>query len=178
MNLQGQWRCIAVCEVGDGIPMMNVLIAIDDSDFGKAVLETVLKHHWGDQSQFTVIHVVEPLLVGSYMSLLPSPVLDEIRDKRVDHGKQLVHEFGNKLSHAFPDAHIDERVVQGFPGEDIVDFASAWPADFIVVGSHGRRGVTNLLLGSVSQAVCAKATCPVMVVRPSAAQAPAGKKSA
>lgn len=146
--------------------MMKVLIAIDESDFAEAILDTVLKHHFADQYDFAVMHVVEPLLVGSYMSLLPSPVLDEIRDKRLAQGKQLVHEFGNKLRQAYPDAYIDERVIQGFPTEDIVDFANAWSADFIVVGSHGRRTVTNLLLGSVSQAVCSKANCPVMVVRP------------
>ena len=42
--------------------------------------------------------------------------------------------------------------------------AAAWPADDIVMGSHGRRGMNRLLLGSVSEGVVRHATCSVQVV--------------
>ena len=47
----------------------------------------------------------------------------------------------------------------------IVDFAAQWPADLIVVGSHGRKGFDRFLLGSVSQAVARHALCSVQIVR-------------
>lgn len=47
----------------------------------------------------------------------------------------------------------------------ILDEATHWGADLIVVGSHGRRGVDRFLLGSVSEAVALHAACSVEVIR-------------
>jgi nucleotide-binding universal stress UspA family protein len=56
-------------------------------------------------------------------------------------------------------------VWQGDPGPTIVSAAEAERADLIVIGTHGREGVTRLLLGSVSDHVVRHARCPVLVVR-------------
>ncbi|MGE5112215.1 MAG: universal stress protein [Acidobacteriaceae bacterium] len=47
----------------------------------------------------------------------------------------------------------------------MVKAANEWPADLIVIGSHGRGGVERLLLGSVAESVTRHAACPVLVVR-------------
>jgi nucleotide-binding universal stress UspA family protein len=52
------------------------------------------------------------------------------------------------------------------PGDEIAQLASDLEADLVVVGTHGRRGLTRLLMGSVAEAVVRLAPCPVMVVRP------------
>lgn len=51
------------------------------------------------------------------------------------------------------------------PKTVILDEAEYWHADLIVVGSHGRRGLDRLLLGSVSEAVATYAHCSVEVIR-------------
>jgi nucleotide-binding universal stress UspA family protein len=56
-------------------------------------------------------------------------------------------------------------VWDGDPGEAIVAAAESENADLIVVGSHGRSGVSRFLIGSVSDYVVRHAHCPVMVVR-------------
>jgi nucleotide-binding universal stress UspA family protein len=56
-------------------------------------------------------------------------------------------------------------VWDGVPGEAIVAAADSENADLIVVGSHGRSGVSRFLIGSVSDYVVRHAHCPVMVVR-------------
>ena len=56
-------------------------------------------------------------------------------------------------------------VWEGEPGEAIVAAADAETADIIVVGSHGRSGVSRVFMGSVSDFVVRHAHCPVMVVR-------------
>jgi nucleotide-binding universal stress UspA family protein len=56
-------------------------------------------------------------------------------------------------------------VWDGDPGEAIVAAADSENADLIVVGSHGRSGVSRFLIGSVSDFVVRHAHCPVMVVR-------------
>ena len=55
---------------------------------------------------------------------------------------------------------------EGDPAESIVDVAQSEGADVIVVGSHGRGGLERALVGSVSDQVIRRATCPVLVVRP------------
>jgi nucleotide-binding universal stress UspA family protein len=47
----------------------------------------------------------------------------------------------------------------------IIDDAKEWNADLVVVGSHGRRGLTRVLLGSVSEGVAMNAHCSVEVIR-------------
>ena len=47
----------------------------------------------------------------------------------------------------------------------ILQAASEWGADLIVIGSHGRDGLTRALLGSVAEGVMRQAPCPVLVVK-------------
>jgi nucleotide-binding universal stress UspA family protein len=72
------------------------------------------------------------------------------------------------LSSAVEDAlggnpSIEQRIVEGDAGEVLVTESAA--ADLVVVGSHGRSGLTAALLGSVSRHVVDHATCPVVVVK-------------
>lgn len=52
------------------------------------------------------------------------------------------------------------------PAEELAQFAADLEADLLVIGTHGRRGVARLLLGSVAESVVRLAPCPVFVVRP------------
>lgn len=60
---------------------------------------------------------------------------------------------------------IETAVRQGDPRSVIVDEAAEWPADLIVLGSHGYTGIKRLLLGSVASYVVSHAPCSVEVVR-------------
>jgi len=55
--------------------------------------------------------------------------------------------------------------VTGDPSAQIVRTARSTRADLIVIGTHGRRGVSKFLLGSVAERVIATAPCPVLTVR-------------
>ncbi|HEY3233397.1 MAG TPA: universal stress protein, partial [Polyangiaceae bacterium] len=56
----------------------------------------------------------------------------------------------------------------GAPTTEVIALGRELDADLMVMGTHGRRGVKRLLLGSVAQAVARNAGCPVLVVRPPA----------
>ena len=77
-------------------------------------------------------------------------------------GKQVLNDFSQRLA---PKSGALTFLLRGVPGTEIVKAAREWPADLIVIGSHGRSGMQRALLGSVAEAVMRHAPCPVLVVR-------------
>ena len=61
--------------------------------------------------------------------------------------------------------HASGAVRHGMPADEILAEAKEWGADAIVTSTHGRSGMSRLLLGSVSQRIVNHATCPVLLVR-------------
>lgn len=61
-------------------------------------------------------------------------------------------------------AKVDGRVIAGEPCEAVVAAAKAMKADLIVVGTHGRRGLPRVVLGSVAEKIVRTSTVPVMTV--------------
>jgi nucleotide-binding universal stress UspA family protein len=64
--------------------------------------------------------------------------------------------FGRLVETDAPGQRVDGRIVQE---------AAAWPADLIVLGTHGRRGPERLILGSVAEGVARRSEVPVLLVR-------------
>src|SRR5262249_29371812 len=60
---------------------------------------------------------------------------------------------------------LTSEVIVGRPAEMIIETAKNWGADLVALGSHGYRGFTRFLLGSVSYAVASHAPCSVEIVR-------------
>jgi len=60
---------------------------------------------------------------------------------------------------------FEHRLIEGDPPAEILRTAAECRADLIVLGSHGRRGLARLLMGSVAEHVVRKATCPVLTVK-------------
>jgi nucleotide-binding universal stress UspA family protein len=65
-----------------------------------------------------------------------------------------------------PESRVKRQSIVGRPFEEIVRYAKVHDVDLIVIGSHGRRGLSHLLLGSVAERVVRTAGCPVLTVRP------------
>lgn len=149
---------------------MKVLIAIDEKSFARPIANFVTRHKWAPATDFKVINVVEPLLVGSYMSLFPAPMLNTVREEMLGTGRDLVRRVALSLRDAFHTTRVEEEVVEGNPKDAIIRCAKDWGADLIILGSHGREGMGRVLLGSVSLSVSATAPCSVLVVRPAPAR--------
>jgi nucleotide-binding universal stress UspA family protein len=56
-------------------------------------------------------------------------------------------------------------LISGIAYAEIINRAKNWPADLIVIGTHGRTGMKHMLIGSVAEKVVRLATCPVCTVR-------------
>jgi nucleotide-binding universal stress UspA family protein len=142
----------------------RVLAAVD---FGEPSLEALrqaraLAH--GVSGTLGVVHVL-PAVQDLHL-LFPERSLSlaadteaeaqEVRRKVEAHARA---ELGLELSTVF--------VERGTPYAEIIRRAEAWPADYVVVGSHGRTGLARMVLGSVAARVVRHAHCSVLVARSS-----------
>ncbi len=60
---------------------------------------------------------------------------------------------------------VDTLLRRGFAPEAIMETAEERDADLIVMGTHGRTGLSRLLMGSVAENVLPRASCPVLIVK-------------
>jgi nucleotide-binding universal stress UspA family protein len=86
----------------------------------------------------------------------------EFYDTLCAEAEDQLQQLVNKYPHN--GGEIERTVHQGVMPECILDFAQTQKADLIVMGTHGRRGFDRLLLGSVTEGVMRKASCPVLTV--------------
>jgi nucleotide-binding universal stress UspA family protein len=105
-----------------------------------------------------LICVIDPSLAAAPESGYPASELIALARKDA---RRLLAELGQRAS--VKSAPV-EFIPVGKPPAEIVKEAKEWPADLIVIGSHGRRGIQRFLLGSVAEAVVRHAPCPVLVV--------------
>jgi glycine betaine transporter len=88
----------------------------------------------------------------------------------VDKARTELHDLARKeLQGTVP---VEIRVAVGKPAAEIRRVAQEWPADLIVMGTHGRTGFSHALLGSVAEKLVRSARCPVFTVRATATVTP------
>ena len=106
--------------------------------------------------------------MGAEVIILNVDVLDESNhvDKREmeQHTKQLADFVGEKLGDASAGLRMRQLVDAGQPCGAIVDCAEKEGVDLIVMSSHGRSGLSRMLVGSVTDRLVRTAPCPVLVV--------------
>jgi nucleotide-binding universal stress UspA family protein len=85
--------------------------------------------------------------------------------QRIEAAQKLTEAGAERLRKLFPGWHIQLEPSAGNPADMIAERAKAWPADLIVVGTHGRSAVGRAVLGSVSLKLIREAPCSVRVAR-------------
>jgi nucleotide-binding universal stress UspA family protein len=144
---------------------LKILLATDGSKCSNAAARSIAQRSWPSGSAFRILSVVEPLaplLVPPYFS---PEAMEELRGKDMQRAQEAVSSAENFLCGAGVEASSTVAVPAATPKELILSEAAEWDAGLIVVGSHGRRGVSRLLLGSVSEAVALHAKCSVEIIR-------------
>ena len=141
---------------------MNVLIGIDDSPFSKAAIEHVTKMVWPAGTKFHVVSASAPVFIGPGEAAAPGAIAELIEQQEKFH-----RDLADKAAAALKAAGFDvtAKMVPADPRGALIDAAKRIPADLVVVGSHGRSGLTKLLLGSVATHVVTHSPCSVLVVK-------------
>ncbi len=151
---------------------MNILLAVDGSEPAEAAAHEVASRPWPPGTTVRVVYVAPtPMLpVGGGHAPPPAMAQSQTAPGEADVERALVErdsrksrEIAERLQSAGLDAHAKLR--HGDASSEIVEEARGWPADLIIIGSHGYTGFKRLLLGSVAEAVVRHAPCSVQVVR-------------
>jgi nucleotide-binding universal stress UspA family protein len=144
---------------------MKILLAVDDSKFSVAAAKALLGLALPAGTVVRVLHVLEPVTVheGLAMTGYSGVNLKGILKTGRESAQELVTKIAEQLRGE--GLKVTTSVVRGDARGKIVDVASKWKADLIVIGSHGRGGLGRFLMGSVSSAVVRHAPCSVHVVR-------------
>lgn len=149
----------------------NVLVAIDDEKFGTLVVDFVRAHKWPAGTIFKVMHVVEPPPPFDF----PAPYWELAVERSLAAARLLVGHAAKQIEMAVADCLVEEKVLEGYPQDQLLRIARDWPCDLVVLGSHGRQGLVRAILGSVSCAVASQCSCSVVVIRPATGDAPAAE---
>jgi nucleotide-binding universal stress UspA family protein len=141
----------------------RILVPTDGSDITGKAVSTAIGMAKAHGAQVQVISVKEPFPYSAITEMQPTPpqeffdAQERIARQRVQGAVTLCAEAGVDC-----EAHTVEAM---HPWEAIIDHAKAQQCDLVVMASHGRRGVTALLLGSETQKVLTHSNIPVLVVR-------------
>jgi nucleotide-binding universal stress UspA family protein len=142
---------------------MRILLAIDGSPHSQAAVDEVARRPWPSKSQIRVMTVIQPYVPPATEFVLAGATFQDIRRQQASSAEEITEGAAELLKKA--GWSTETAVREGDPRSTIVDEADEWGADLIVVGSHGRTGLTRWLLGSVAQAIVGHASCSVEVVR-------------
>jgi nucleotide-binding universal stress UspA family protein len=138
------------------LPKTHVVVPVDFSDESFVAVDMALELV-ESPSQVHTLHVLPVLAVTE-----PGVIWDTIDDQsRREHAEEALRD---KLSDE-KYSGIDVVIAIGDPGEEIAEFAQSNGAELIVMPSHGRTGVSRLLIGSVAERVVRLSHCPVLVLR-------------
>ena len=145
---------------------MKILLAVDDSKFSEAATQAVLAQARPEDTEVRVLSVTEPSPVRTdsgnkgYYAAIDASFEEATKRSQavVTKTAELLRSKGFKVISSAPAGMAD-------PKSKIIDVAAEWDADLIVLGSHGRSGLSRFLMGSVSETVVRHAPCSVEIIR-------------
>jgi len=140
----------------------KVLCPVDFSEQSLAALDVALKMVQQNDAALYLLNVA-PIPAGAAgfqpVPMEPYPIVEKDR-----------HEQLEKLARKRVPAAVrcETLVISGDPAEQVLETARGLDADLIVMGTHGRRGLSHLVLGSVAERVVRESPIPVLTARSTA----------
>lgn len=150
--------------------MKKVLIALDFDPSAQTVAETGYELAKAMNAHVTLLHVVSDATY--YSSLNYSPIMgfdtfsnmDIVQTDAITELQEAAKEFLQKSKQHLGDEAIDTITRGGDFGDSIIDVAADINADIIVMGTHSRRGLEKILMGSVAEKVLRKSAVPLFII--------------
>lgn len=142
----------------------RILVPVDGSPTSRAGLNEALRLAKDQKAKLKLIHIVDELMIfsSSEAGLNIEPIIESMKrgGKRIlDRAAKFAAARGVR-----PETELWENAT-GRVAEVLIGRAKRWRADLIVMGTHGRRGVNRLVLGSDAELVVRNSPVPVLLVR-------------
>lgn len=137
----------------------QVLVPLDGSDRGWDALEFTAEQF--PDAKLTILHVIDPIEGGYAVGTGIPRSSEEWYESAREDAQNLFSAARERAS----GTDVETAVEVGRPASVIVEYADAEAFDHVVMGSHGRSGVSRILLGSVAETVVRRSSVPVTVVR-------------
>jgi len=135
----------------------QILIPVDGSSPSERALAFAVEE-WPDAELF-LLNVIDPV-EGGYSPTVVTSNSEEWYERAREDAEEIFAAARETV-----DAEFETRTEVGRPAPTIIEVAGEEGIDHVVVGSHGRGGVSRILLGSVAEHVVRKSPVPVTVVR-------------
>lgn len=136
----------------------HILVGLDLSTESQQVVNRVKFLFDNTNTKISVCHILEPLAF-TYGGDIPVD-LSDVQTQLQDQAKERLSALGAVLNVSAEDQHV----MLGHPAQEMHSMAKNFNMDLIVVGSHGRHGL-SLIFGSTSNSVLHGAECDVLAVR-------------
>lgn len=147
----------------------RILVPIDGSHTSNLGLEQAIKIAKDGDATLCVVHVVDDFIVTQNLDgtmYAPASYIDEFLDAIRRAGTKLLARAERKLERCGVKWQVVLVETLGRRVADvIIEQARKWHADLIVLGTHGRRGLTRVVMGSDAEGVLRAAPVPVLLVR-------------
>ena len=140
----------------------KILVAVDGSATSLRGLDEALRVAKTTGGRLMLVHVVNELIFGE----LPAAGYELVMVSLRESGTKVLEEAAARARRA--DVPCEQKLIETLGGraaDEIVREARQWPADLIVLGTHGRRGLKRLAMGSDAELVLRLAPVPVLMVR-------------
>ena len=144
----------------------RILLAVDDSATSLMAFEEATKLAKDQSAKLRILHVVD--LAPPYLMAMPQFSIDDYNKMLQNAGDELMADLRDKLTSSEIDFDQKIEVVKSLRirVSDVINKqADEWPADLVVIGTHGRRGFDRIMLGSVAEAVVRTCNSPVLLIR-------------
>ena len=140
---------------------MDVLLAVDGSDYTKRMLAYLASHEelLGEGNRFTALTVTDAI-PGRVARFVDKASVDDYGEEQADGVFKPIRAFAQQQHWDFSTAHV-----QGQPSQAIAAYALETKPDLIVMGSHGHSALANVVMGSTTSGVLALCRIPVLLVR-------------
>lgn len=139
----------------------RICCAVDFSEPSWFAMEQAADLAGGLRAGLTLVHVLTPAATAPTDVLVAVPAVEEAETRRAEE----TLEVWRSDAEARAAAPVRARVLLGDPAGELARFVEEEGCDLLVVGTHGRTGLSRLLLGSVAERVLRRAPVPVLVVR-------------
>jgi nucleotide-binding universal stress UspA family protein len=142
----------------------NILVPVDGSPTSNLGLEEAVQLAKSLGSRIRLLHVVNELVVLT--PEVAATALTDVLDMLRSVGESILTSAEDTVRKAgVPVEVLLVEAVGGRAGDHVVEKAREWPADLIVCGTHGRRGLRRALLGSDAEHIVRNSSVPVLLVR-------------